>query len=74
VRTWDRDGHELGIVRHLEKWSSAQQALVRAALARRYFLRRITAIEDITLEDGHIPDTDELPLRERELLRRYVYW
>ena len=118
LRTWDRDGHEheLGIVRHLEKWSPDQQKFVRAALARRYFLRRITGIEDITLEYGYlvfhvttdqgpaeftmrwtqsqaqefgergkvlldvednrflIPDTDELPQRERELLQRYVYW
>ena len=90
--------------------------MLRAALARRYFLRRITAIDDIKLEYGHllfrvqtdqgpteftmrwtqsqaqdfgargkvlldlednrflVPDIDELPPRERELLQRYVYW
>ncbi len=118
LRSWDRDGHELelGIVRHLEKWSPRAQERVRAALARRYFLRRITAIEDIELDYGYlvfhvttdqgptrftmrwtqsqaqdfgergkvlldtednrflIPDTDDLPKRQRELLQRYVYW
>ena len=44
LRTWDRDGKEveLGIVRHLDRWSKHAQELLRAALARRYFLRRIT--------------------------------
>ena len=92
------------------------QKLVREALARRYFLRRITGIDDIKLECGYllfqvrtdqgpaeftmrwtqsqvqdfgargkvlldvednrflVPDVDELPQRERELLQRYVYW
>jgi ATP-binding cassette subfamily B protein len=56
LRNWDREGHEheLGIVRHLESWSSGPQELVHAALARRYFLRRVTAIEDIKLEHGFL--------------------
>ncbi len=118
LRTWDRDGNEreLGIVRQLGLWSAPSQELVRAALARRYFLRRITGIDDIKLEFGHllfdvrtdqgptqftmrwtqsqaqdfgargkvlsdlednrflVPDVDELPPRERELLQRHVYW
>ncbi len=118
LRTWDRDGHEheIGIVRHLENWSAGARELVHASLARRYYLRRIMAIEDIKLDFGFlvfhvttdqgptqftmrwtqsqaqdfgergkvlldtednrflIPDTDELPPRQRELLQRYVYW
>jgi hypothetical protein len=66
LRTWDRDGkeHELAIVRHLGRWSARNQELLRAALARRYFLRRITAIDDIKLEYGH------LLFRVRDLDRR----
>jgi len=56
LRTWDRDGkeRELAVVRHLGRWSARHQELLRAALARRYFLRRITAIEEIKLEYGHL--------------------
>ena len=118
LRVCDRDGQEreLGIVRHLDRWPSNCQALVRIALARRYFLRRITGIDDIRLEYGYlnfrvrtdqgpaqftmrwtqsqaqdfgasgkvlldlednrflVPDVDELPRRDRELLQRFVYW
>jgi ATP-binding cassette subfamily B protein len=56
LRTWDRDGaeHELGILRTLNSWSADEQKLVREALARRYFLRRITGIDDIKLECGYL--------------------
>jgi len=118
LRAWDRDGQEreLGIVRHLDHWSPPDQELLRAALARRYFLRRITGVEDIKAEYGYlrfkvrteegpacftmrwnqssaqdfgargkvlldlednrflVPEIDELPPRERELLERFVYW
>jgi len=118
LRISDRDGKEieLGVVRHLDRWSGRSQELLRAALARRYFLRRITGIDAIRVEYGYlrfgvrtdqgpmqftmrgnqshtqdfgsrgkvlldlednrflVPDVDELPYRERELLQRYVYW
>jgi ATP-binding cassette subfamily B protein len=56
LRTWDKDGqeHEIGIVRHLDQWTAGQQDLLRAALSRRYFLRRITAIKDMKLEQGYL--------------------
>jgi ATP-binding cassette, subfamily B, bacterial len=56
LRTWDRDGkeQELGIVRRLEDWSTEGQSLMRTALSRRYLLRRIEAIDDITLEHGYL--------------------
>jgi ATP-binding cassette, subfamily B, bacterial len=56
VRTWDRDGHEreLGIARKLGSWSARNQKLVREALARRYFLRRITGVDGIKLECGYL--------------------
>jgi ATP-binding cassette subfamily B protein len=68
LRTWDRDGQEreLGILRQLDLWSAPSQELVRGALARRYFLRRITAIDDIKLEYGHLifdVRTDQGPTR-----------
>jgi ATP-binding cassette subfamily B protein len=118
LRVWDRDGKEteLGIVRHLDRWSVPFQDLLRVALSRRYFLRRINRIDDIHVEYGYLrfrvktdhgptqftmrwnqsqtqdfgsrgkvlldlednrfllPDVDELPSGERELLERYVYW
>ena len=56
LRIWDREGKEieLGIIRHVGRWSERNQELLRAALARRYFLRRITAIEDIKPEYGYL--------------------
>ena len=68
LRAWDRDGQEreLGIARHLPLWSPANQALVREALKRRYFLRRITAIDAIRLECGYlnfVVRTDHGPAR-----------
>ena len=56
LRTWDRDGkeRELGILRDLNSWSAQSQKLVRDALARRYFLRRITGVDDIKLECGYL--------------------
>ena len=56
LRTWDREGNEreLGIVRNLGSWSAHNQKLVREALARRYFLRRITAVDSITLDCGYL--------------------
>ena len=41
-------------MRHLDRWSADSQELVRDALARRYFLRRITGIDDIKLECGYL--------------------
>jgi ATP-binding cassette subfamily B protein len=54
LRSWDRDGHEheLGIVRHLEEWSPGTRELMHAALGRRYYLRRITGIDEIELDYG----------------------
>ncbi len=56
LRAWDREGQEreLGIVRRLDLWSPNNQRLVREALARRYFLRRILGIVDIKLECGYL--------------------
>jgi ABC-type multidrug transport system ATPase subunit len=118
LRTWNREGHEreLGVLRHLDRWSVRDRELLRAALARRYFARRIAGIDAIKLEQGYlnfavrtdqgpsrftmrwtqsqaqefgqrgkvlidvednrfvVPDIDQLPGSERELLERYVYW
>jgi ABC-type multidrug transport system ATPase subunit len=56
LRVWDIDGgeREIGILRQLDHWPAECQALIRAALERRYFLRRITGIDDIRLEYGYL--------------------
>ncbi len=56
LRTWDKEGKEveIGIVRHVGRWSKATQDLLRAALARRYFLRSITGIDQIKVEYGRL--------------------
>lgn len=56
LRIWDRDGREqeLGIVRDLNAWPEAARALLREALARRYFVRRVTGIERMKLEFGYL--------------------
>lgn len=118
LRVWDRSGQEreVGIIRDVSQWPPHCQELLQAALARRYFLRRIDRIDEIRLEYGYlqfrvrtnqgpsqftmrwtqsqvqdfgargkvltdveenrflVPDLNELPLAERELLQRYVYW
>ncbi|HMO85572.1 MAG TPA: DUF1854 domain-containing protein, partial [Lacipirellulaceae bacterium] len=56
LRTWNRDGdeQEIGILRQLDQWPAAAQALVREALARRYYLQTIEGVDDIRLELGHL--------------------
>jgi ATP-binding cassette subfamily B protein len=56
LRVCDLEGRvrEIGIVRHLDRWSPECQALLRAALARRYYIRRVTRINDIRLEYGYL--------------------
>jgi ATP-binding cassette subfamily B protein len=68
LRTWDREGQEreLAILRHLGRWAEESQNHVRAALERRYFLRRITGIDEVTLELGYLlfqVRTDQGPAR-----------
>jgi len=50
----DADGqdHEVGMVRDLGEWPATVRHLLRQALARRYFIRRITAVEKIDCEHG----------------------
>jgi ATP-binding cassette, subfamily B, bacterial len=45
---------EIGIVRDLERWPPEDQRLIRAALARRYYIRRISRVNDIRLEYGYL--------------------
>jgi len=56
LRMCERDGQEreLGMLRQLSDWSPESQALIRAALSRRYLLRQIEAIDDIKLEQGYL--------------------
>jgi ATP-binding cassette subfamily B protein len=68
LRTWDRDGQdcELGIVRHLDRWSARSRELVGLALERRYLLRRVTGIDDIKPQFGFLAfavRTDQGPAR-----------
>jgi ATP-binding cassette subfamily B protein len=56
LRVWNRDGaeQEIGILRHLDQWPAEAQALVQAALDRRYWLQTITGVDEIKLELGHL--------------------
>ena len=68
LRTWDKDGqeHELGILRHLDRWTPDEQKRVEAALSRRYCLRRVSAIHRVKLEYGYLfldTTTDHGPTR-----------
>jgi ATP-binding cassette subfamily B protein len=56
LRIWNRDGQEeeIGILRNLGDWPTEAQTLVRAALARRYYLQAITGVDAIQLEMGHL--------------------
>ena len=54
LRYADADGqeHEIGIVADLTEWPAAGRSLVEQALSRRYFIRRVIAIERIDLNHG----------------------
>jgi hypothetical protein len=54
LRYADAEGqdHEIGMVRELADWPGEARGLLAEALARRYFIRVITAIERIELEYG----------------------
>jgi ATP-binding cassette subfamily B protein len=54
LRYADADGqeHEIGLVGDLADWPGGARRLLEEALARRYFLRRITAVEGIELKYG----------------------
>jgi ABC-type multidrug transport system ATPase subunit len=49
VRYADADGreHEVGLVRDLRDWPAEERRLLEQALARRYFVRRVTAVASI---------------------------
>jgi ATP-binding cassette subfamily B protein len=54
LRYADADGeeHEIGLIADLADWPAAARALVEQALGRRYFLRRIHAVDAIELQYG----------------------
>jgi ATP-binding cassette subfamily B protein len=54
LRYADGDGqeHEVGLVRNLADWPAEDRALLEQALARRYFVRVITAIDNIESKYG----------------------
>lgn len=70
LRTWDRDGqeHEIGILRMLGDWPAEAQRAVRAALARRYYFQKITGVDRIKLEFGHLV----LDVRTNHGLQRFT--
>jgi Domain of unknown function (DUF1854) len=51
LRHADADGqeHEIGLVRDLADWPTAERAMLEEALARRYFIRAITSIDAIEM-------------------------
>jgi ABC-type multidrug transport system ATPase subunit len=54
LRHTDADGHdhEVGLVRDLDDWPARERGWIEAALARRWFLRTITAIDAIEMRYG----------------------
>jgi ATP-binding cassette subfamily B protein len=54
LRYADEDGqeHEVGLIRDLADWPAEDRALLEQALARRYFVRVITAIDHIESKYG----------------------
>ena len=56
LRVWNRDGEEqeIGILRELDHWPAAAQALVRGALERRYYMQPVTGIDQLRLELGYL--------------------
>jgi ATP-binding cassette subfamily B protein len=56
VRIDDREGHdrELGMIRQLADWPDADRIALGRALDRRYFIRTITAIDQVELNQGHL--------------------
>jgi hypothetical protein len=54
LRYADGEGeeYEVGLVRDLSEWPTEARAVLEQALARRYFVRVITAIEGIELKHG----------------------
>jgi ATP-binding cassette subfamily B protein len=56
LRASDSDGQEteIGILRRLDEWPAEAQAAVRAALSRNYFLRKITGVDDVRLQNHYL--------------------
>lgn len=73
LRIWSRDGREeeIGILRKLDEWPADAQSLVRAALARRYYLQTIIGVDEIRLELGHLHLTVRTPHGERKFTMRW---
>jgi ATP-binding cassette, subfamily B, bacterial len=68
LRYADDDGqeHEVGLLRDLADWPADDRALLEQALARRYFVRVITAIDSIESKYGLLTfqvQTDRGPVR-----------
>jgi hypothetical protein len=68
LRYADDDGqeHEVGLLRDLADWPAEDRALLEQALARRYFVRVITAIDSIESKYGLLTfqvQTDRGPVR-----------
>jgi ATP-binding cassette subfamily B protein len=68
LRYADEDGqeHEVGLIRDLAEWPAQDRTLVEQALARRYFVRVITAIDSIESKYGLLTfqvQTDRGPVR-----------
>ena len=73
LRVWNRDGEEqeIGILRQLDQWPAEAQALVRAALDRRYYLQTITGVDELRLELGHLHFDVRTPHGPRRFTMRW---
>jgi ATP-binding cassette subfamily B protein len=73
LRVWNRDGeeHEIGVLRELDRWPATAQALVRAALGRRYYLQSVTGIDQLRLELGYLHFDARTPNGPRQFTMRW---
>jgi ATP-binding cassette subfamily B protein len=56
LRAWDENGDEteIGMIRSLDEWPEDVRDLIRAAIRRRYLLRRIESIHRMELAHGYL--------------------
>jgi ATP-binding cassette subfamily B protein len=74
VRGWSDDGDEieLGLVRRLTDWDTADAEVMRAALQRRALVRRISRVHDVKLAHGYLDFDVETDVGRRDFTIRWT--
>ncbi len=75
LRHADADGREqeIGIIRDLADWPADARGLIEDALRRRYFVREITSIESIELNQGYLHFTVQTDRGPARFLMRWTH-